>query len=71
MTREELHAEVDREWKAVLDAAVQAEPLNCWAHWGVLQLWREEKEYVDRYGQRYPQVRFSSAALTSPALPPG
>lgn len=52
----DLHRAVDADWKAALDRLIEAEPWNIWAQFALLNLWRDEKMYIDRYEQRYPII---------------
>jgi hypothetical protein len=49
----EQHAELDAEYKQLLDAFPKHHFL---VQMDIFRLWREEKEYLSKYGQRYMKV---------------
>lgn len=51
--RKAAHKAVDADWLAILDK-IPAD--DFWARMGAMQLWREEKIYVDCAGERCPTI---------------
>jgi hypothetical protein len=48
------HAELDAEYKAQM--LPKDHSLAFWFNLSILDMWRQEKEYLSRYGQRYGKI---------------
>jgi Mlc titration factor MtfA (ptsG expression regulator) len=51
-----LHEEVDQEYRKLIDSFHASDPFEFWTVSSLVRLWAEEKQYIDRYGHRYPRV---------------
>jgi hypothetical protein len=51
----EQHAELDADYKQILDGIPK---WNYWSQMFFLELWRDEKVYLSKHGQRYPKLKF-------------
>lgn len=64
-----LHAEVDADWKKIIEPLEKEPSLNFWTIRSLFMLWRDEKQYVDRYHMRWPTIEWSEKTKSFVAPP--